>query len=84
MSKFLTPNRVAAIATWLTGLAAFIASIVGTLPQGWQNAALGAAGLLTSAVTTLHYMTGSQKFDALQAQVDPAAIQAPPTTPASR
>jgi hypothetical protein len=63
----LTPNRIAAIATWLTGLAAFIVAIAQTLPGKYADAGLGAAGLLTSAVTAFHYMTGSQNFDALQA-----------------
>jgi hypothetical protein len=66
MSKILPANRVAALATWLAGIGTFVASVESTLPKSWQNAALGAVGIITSTVTALHYMSGSQKFDALQ------------------
>jgi hypothetical protein len=65
LSSLLPANRVAAIATFLTGLAASIGSIENTLPGKWQNAALGIAGLATSAASGLHFMTGSQKYDQL-------------------
>lgn len=68
----LTANRVAAIATWGAGLAAFIAGISGTLPVGWQNGALVLAGLVTKLVTALKFMDGSQKFDELQTRQPPA------------
>jgi hypothetical protein len=65
MLNILPANRLAAIATWLTGLAAFIGSVEGTLPGKWQDTALGIAGLLTSLAAAVHFMTGSQKYDQL-------------------
>jgi hypothetical protein len=76
----ITPNRVAAIATWLTGLGAFIAAIESTLPGKYADAILGAGGLLTSLATALHYMSGSQKFDAIQAAEDLSDVASPTAT----
>lgn len=79
MSKIFTANRVAAILTWLTGLSAFIVGITQTLPHSWQNTALVIGGLLTKLVTAVHFMTGSQKFDALIANsADKQAVTQPP------
>lgn len=71
LHNLLTPNRIAALATWLTGLSAFILGIAHTLPGTWANYALIAAGLLTKVVTTLKFLDGSQKWDAIQATVTP-------------
>lgn len=58
-------NRVAAIATWLTGLVAFITGVTSALPSGWQDKAGMIAGIITQLIVAIHFMTGSQKFDAL-------------------
>jgi len=65
LSTLLPANRVAAGATWLTALAGLILAVEGTFPAAWQNTALAIAALLTKLVTTLHFMSGSQKYDAL-------------------
>jgi hypothetical protein len=67
LQDILPANRVAAIATWLAALGALILAVEGTLPTGWENAALAVAALLTKAATALKFMTGSQKYDALTA-----------------
>lgn len=67
LSSIFTANRVAAISTWLTALAALIVGVTGTLPIGWQNGAAVGAALLTKAVVAVKFMDGSQKFDALTA-----------------
>jgi hypothetical protein len=79
LQNVLTANRVAAIMTWLTGLAAFILGVAHTLPGRWPNYALAASGLLTKLVTTYKFLEGSQKFDALTTRtygspVDPNSI----------
>jgi hypothetical protein len=61
----LPANRVAAITTWLTAFVAFILGIVQVLPEGWQNYALIATGLLAKVATTLKFLEGSQRWDAL-------------------
>ena len=63
--KVFTANRIAAAATWITGLAGFIAGITQVLPHTWQNTAVAISGVLAQLLVTLHYLTGSQKFDAL-------------------
>ena len=65
LQNIFPANRVAAVATWLAALAAFVLAIEGTLPTGWENAALAIAALLTKGATALKFMTGSQKYDAL-------------------
>lgn len=66
MSKVLPANRVAAIAGFLTGIGAAIAGIENALPSKWQDSAIAAVGVIGSITTVLHFMSGSQKFDALQ------------------
>ncbi len=67
MLSFLTPARIAAIATFSAGLAAFILGVVQIFPQSWQNYALAAAGLLTKLATGLKFLHGSQQWDKLTA-----------------
>ena len=67
LPNILPANRVAAITTWLTGLAAFITGITSTLPSSWQNAAIGIGGLITSLASALVFMIGAQKSEALDA-----------------
>ncbi len=67
LSNILPANRLIALTTALTALAAFVSGVVGVFPHAWQNTALVIAGLLTKAVTAITFMHGSQKFDALQA-----------------
>ncbi len=78
MSNILPANRVAAIAAFLTGLGAAISGIENALPTGkWQNAAVAAVGFIGSIVTCLHFMSGSQKYDALVARSADAAAATP-------
>jgi len=65
MLKGIPANRVAVISTWLTAFVAFVLGIVQVLPEGWQNYALIAVALLTKVATTLKFLEGSQKWDAL-------------------
>jgi hypothetical protein len=65
MLKGIPANRVAAISTWLAAFAAFILGVVQILPSGWQNYALIGSGLLVKVATTIKFLDGSQKWDAL-------------------
>lgn len=65
LSQIFTANRVAALCTWLAGLAALILGVLHTLPGNWQNGALIGAGLLTKLTVALKYLDGAQKWDAL-------------------
>jgi hypothetical protein len=65
MKISIPANRVAAIATWLTAFAAFVLGIVQILPSGWQNYALIGSGLLVKVATTIKFLDGAQKWDAL-------------------
>lgn len=67
MPNILPANRIAALATWLTALGALIAAVEGTLPAAWMNTALAIGALVTKLAVTLHFMTGSQKFDQIAA-----------------
>lgn len=58
-------NRIAAIAAFLTGIASAIAGIESALPTNWANGAATAVGVLGAIASCLHFMTGSQKYDAL-------------------
>lgn len=78
----LSANRVAAITTWLSGLAALILGVEGTFPAAWQNAALAMAGLLTKVVTMFKFLEGSQRSEALQTQVKLAGTPAQPASTA--
>jgi hypothetical protein len=80
MSKVFTANRIAAACTWMTGLAAFIIGIAGTLPTAWANYALIGAGVLTKLVTAIHFMSGSQKYDQIQGAVPPRTALVPVQT----
>jgi hypothetical protein len=62
-------NRIAAIAAFLTGLAAAVAGIINVLPTAWQSTTLAVVGVIGAVATCLHYMLGSQKYDAQVAQV---------------
>lgn len=75
IAKYITPNRVAAVATWLASLAALIAAVVGTFPAGWQNAALGVAALLTKLVVALKFIDGGQKWEQLVGRQQIVAAQ---------
>lgn len=59
-------NRVAAIVAFLTGIASAVAGITNALPATWADGAATVVGVLGAIVTCLHFMTGSQRFDALQ------------------
>lgn len=76
IKALLPANRVAALATWLVALGAFITAVEGTLPLSWQNTALAVAAVLTKLVVALHFMSGSQKFDAVTAQKEVYIAQA--------
>lgn len=71
--KNLSANRVAALATWLTALAALILAVAGTFPASWQNAAVAGVALLTKGAVAVKFMDGSQKWDGLMA--DPATLR---------
>jgi hypothetical protein len=62
-------NRVAAVAAFLTGLAATIAGIANVLPLGWQSTALSCVGVIGAIGTALHFMLGSQKSEANATQL---------------
>lgn len=66
MSTLFSANRIAAISTFVAGLAAFVVGIA-SVPQlsQWQDTALAIAGVLTSLLTALKFLDGSQKWDAL-------------------
>jgi hypothetical protein len=72
-------NRVAAIATWLMAFAAFVLGVVQVLPSGWQNYALIGSGLLVKVATTIKFLDGSQKWDALSFQQGIQQIEQPIT-----
>jgi hypothetical protein len=71
-----TANRLAAIASALTGLAAFVAGLAQLLPGTWPNYALAASGLLVKLVTVVHFLSGSQRYDALTVNRDTALLKA--------
>ena len=78
LPKWFPANRVAAIAAFLTGLAAALAGIESALPTAAANAVVSAVGVLGAIITALHFMTGSQKYDALTVPAAVAAVGAPP------
>lgn len=63
MKDLLPANRVAAIAAFLTGLAAAVLAITNTFPKNWQQTTVAIAGLLGAIGAALHFMLGSQKMD---------------------
>jgi cytochrome c biogenesis protein CcdA len=65
LQNLFPANRVAAIATWLTGLAAFITGITNTLPTNWQDKAAMIAGIVTQLATALMFLWGAQKSEKL-------------------
>jgi hypothetical protein len=67
VSGVLPANRVAALVGVLTGLAAFVTGLAGVLPHSWQSTALAIVGVLTVAAHNLHYLTGAQRSEALDA-----------------
>jgi hypothetical protein len=69
MGNILPANRIAAIAAFLTGLAAAVAGVANTLPQSWQSTVVAGVGVLGAIGTALHFMLGSQKHDMNQAQL---------------
>lgn len=75
--SWLPANRVAAIAAFLTSLAAGIAGIESALPQNWANGAATVVGVLGAIATALHFMLGSQKYDKLKSQERIAANNTP-------
>lgn len=84
MSKILTPARVVAATTILTGLAAFVTGIVGVLPHGWQNMALAGAGLLTKAVTAAKFLHGNSAWELSPAgQIQAGQAEVQPSQPAA-
>ena len=77
MKKLFSANRVAAVAAWATGLAAFITGVLQTLPVSWQNYALSAVGVLSQVPVVLKFLQGSQQWDKLTVgQGQAAAIAA--------
>jgi hypothetical protein len=75
MKSLFLPNRLAAYAAFLTG----IATGVGSLENAFPNTAstIGAVvATLGSIATCLHFMAGSQKVDALASQEKVAQIHA--------
>lgn len=79
MSSILSANRVAAIVAFLTGVASALAGIESALPSTAGNAVATAVGILGAIVTCLHFMLGSQKYDAAQAYVK--VQSGPPSIP---
>jgi hypothetical protein len=85
MTKLFPVNRVVLIlhAAFVVATAAvvFVAALQGSLPHAWQPAAALAAtvlgGLAAASATTIKFLDGSQKSEALQAappvpeQLDP-------------
>jgi hypothetical protein len=74
MSNLFPANRIAAIAAFLTGIIAALTGITSALPTAAANVVISAVGVLGSIVTCLHFMSGAQKSEALQAH---AVVVAP-------
>jgi hypothetical protein len=73
--NILTANRLWAIAAFLTGLSGAILAITNSFPKNWQATSIAIAGILGAIATALHFMLGSQRHDANQAQIQLAQIQ---------
>lgn len=74
-------NRVAALATWLTGLGALVLGVTGTLPTTWQNTALIVGGLLTKGAVAVKFLDGSQKYDQREQWTNALATPTPKQQP---
>lgn len=74
LQQVLPPNRIAVIASILTSLVAFITGLAKVLPGTWESYALAGTGLAGQIITTLKFLEGSQKFDALQSREKLAGV----------
>lgn len=74
--SWLPANRVAAIAAFLTSLAAGIGSLENAFPTSKET--IGAVvAVIGAVVVALHFMLGSQKVDKLKSQERIAANSTP-------